>query len=759
MQNNEPPQPRLPSALPPAMRLPTAGPVHDDAGLSPALLALAVRKNWVLVVLALVLCLAGASIYTARQTRIYEATATVQMDPQPLMPLGQPGKESGPESFWSNQEYFATQHQIITSRKVAAAVVRRLGLHRDPRFIEMAPPDKKLPPVDLPVDLAAEILRGRLTVKAISDSRLARVTFRDSNPSRAQQIVGAVVDVYVEQNLDTTLTSATTRAEWLDTQLLKLKSDLEAQEMDLHDFKKRNNLLSVSFDDQSNMLRAEIQQLNTALTSLKARRENVRSRLAVLKQINPEDPAMIPQGELLESSALSPLRANYILAKKERERLQALGKGENHPEMLAATGEVRSAKQALLTELENIRQGVAADLDAVSGELDGVTTLYQAAKSQAMELNLNEVRYARLRRSKDNTEHVFGQVLELSTESGMSKLMPFNNVRVLDRPLLPTNPVLPRSGMNLAFGGVLGLLLGLFGAVGRELLDRTVRDVDDVERETGLPSLGSLPDFSSRASRDALYYGSYGAKGRGKRGRENGKPEGEVSVPELLVHAHPKSSAAEAARAVRTNLLFTSPDSPYKTLLVTSGGPADGKTMVACSIAIAMSQAGQRVCLVDCDLRRPRVHTIFDRTLEAGVTTLLLDPSRPDEAARETKVPNLWVIPSGPTPPNPADLVHSDAFGRLLETLKGRFDRIVVDSPPVCIVTDAVVLSTRLDATVLVMRARATRRETARQAVRALRDVGGNIAGFVLNAVSRSGQQYQYSYYHPYAQTGEEKQA
>ncbi|HVR18565.1 MAG TPA: polysaccharide biosynthesis tyrosine autokinase, partial [Polyangiaceae bacterium] len=530
---------------------------------------------------------------------------------------------------------------------------------------------------------------------------------------------------------------------------------------DLHDFKKRNNLLSVSFDDQSNMLRAEIQQLNTTLTGLKARRENVAARLVVLKQINPQDPAMIPQGELLESTALAPLRANYIMAKKELERLQAMGKGENHPEVQAAAGGVRSSKEALTTELENIRQGVAADLDAVSGELAGVTTLYQSAKSQAMELNLNEVRYARLRRSKDNTEHVFGQVLELSTESGMSKLMPFNNVRVLDRPLLPGGPVLPREGMNLAFGGVLGLLLGLLGAVGREVLDRSVRDVEDVERETGLPSLGSLPDVSSRAAREELYYGygSYGGAKPGKRG-DKGKPEVvEVPVPELLVHVHPKSAAAEAARAVRTNLLFTSPDSPYKTLLVTSGGPADGKTMVACSIAIAMSQAGQRVCLVDCDLRRPRVHTVFGRTLESGVTTLLLDPSRHGEVARETMVPNLWVIPSGPTPPNPADLVSSDAFGRLLETLKGRFDRIVIDSPPVCIVTDAVVLSTRLDATVLVVRARGTRRETARQAVRSLRDVGGNIAGFVLNAISRTNQQYRYSYYHPHAEGAEEKRA
>jgi capsular exopolysaccharide synthesis family protein len=614
------------------------------------------------------------------------------------------------------------------------------------------------------VDAAAEVLRGRLSVKPVSDSRLARVVIRDADPDRAQRIVGAVVDVYVDQNLDTTLTSATTRAEWLDVQLVKLKAELESQEMDLHDFKKQKNLLSVSFDDQSNMLRAEIQQLNTTLTSLKTKQEGVSARLTVLRGINPEDPAMIPQSELFGNAALAPLRANYLEAKKELDRLQAIGKGENHPDSQAAIAQVRASRQALLNELENVKEGVTADLDAVHRELGGITSLYETAKTQAMELNLNEVKYARLRRSKDNTEQVFGLVLERSTESGLSKLMPFNNVRVLDRPLRPGAPVLPRQGMNLAFGGVLGLMLGLLGALTRELMDRTVRDAEDVERETGLPALGSLPDVSTRAARHALYYGrhdpssSKSGAGRDKEKSKRGQPV-ELPVPELLVHLHPKSAAAEAARAVRTNLLFMSPDHPYKSLLVTSGGPADGKTMVACSIAIAMSQAGQRVCLLDCDLRRPRVHTVFGRSLSSGLTTLLLDPSRLDETVSETTVPNLWVLPAGPTPPNPADLVHSEAFNRLLETLKNRFDRIVVDSPPVNIVTDAVVLSTRLDATVLVARALGTRRETVRQAQRALRDVGGNLAGFVLNAVVRGGDQYQYSYYHPRTQTTQDADA
>ncbi|HTQ06391.1 MAG TPA: polysaccharide biosynthesis tyrosine autokinase [Polyangiaceae bacterium] len=725
----------------------------EEHAFSLPLMARALRKNWFLVVLGVAAFVTGASLYTSRVTRIYEAAATVQLDPQPLMPLGnQSGTPSGgPESYWSNQEYFATQHQILTSRKIADAVVRKLALNRDHTFVVNLPAGPQTAGTEVSVDTAAEILRGRIDVKQIADSRLTRVTYRDADAARAQRVLAALVDEYVDQNLDRTLDSASQRAEWLDTQLVKLKQELESQEMELHDFKKRNNLLSVSFDDQSNMLRAQIQQLNTALTDLKARQERVAARLAVLQGISVENPAAIPQSELLGDGLLKSLRSSYLDAEEQIGRLRAMGKGENHPDVQAATVTLQSSRDALKTEIENIRKGCQADLEAVHRELAGVTRLYETAKAQAMDLNLNEVRYARLRRSKDNTEHVFGVVLERSTESGLSKLMPFNNVRVLDRPLLPGGPVLPRTPLNLALGAALGLIVGLCFAVGRELLDRTVRDPEDVERELSIPWIGSLPDVQGRAGLAALYYGRYSQGGEHKR-TQRPEPAPERMVPEMLVHHYPKSAAAEAARAIRTNLLLTSPDRPYKTLLVTSPSPAEGKTMVAASVAIAMSQAGQRVCLVDCDLRRPRVHSVFGSPIDPGVTVAMLDPSRLDEAIIKTPAPNLWVLPAGPTPPNPADLMHSEAFGRLLEALQSRFDRIVIDSPPAGIVTDSVVLSTRVDATLLVVRARRTRRDSARRALRALMDVGGTVPGFIMNAVVASGDSYSYSYYGSYTQ-------
>jgi len=205
------------------------------------------------------------------------------------------------------------------------------------------------------------------------------------------------------------------------------------------------------------------------------------------------------------------------------------------------------------------------------------------------------------------------------------------------------------------------------------------------------------------------------------------------------------SGIAEASRSIRTNILFTAPDKPYKIMLVTSAAMGEGKTTVACCIAVAMAQTGKRVVIVDCDLRRPRLHHIFKKQADVGLTTALVDEAH-DEHIEETEVPNLSVYVAGPHPPNPAELLQSERFKNVLKRLQSKFDYVILDSPPVLAVTDAAVLSTLVDGVVMVTRAFQTRKELAQHALRRLTDVGAHVAGVVLNAVNLSKDEYKYSY-------------
>jgi capsular exopolysaccharide synthesis family protein len=272
-------------------------------------------------------------------------------------------------------------------------------------------------------------------------------------------------------------------------------------------------------------------------------------------------------------------------------------------------------------------------------------------------------------------------------------------------------------------------------------MDRTVKVPDDLEDELELSFLGLLPQVGGGL------FGGYGYKyGYARRKRRRGQPT-EQGKPELVVHHDPTGSVAEASRAIRTNLMFMSPDQPHRVMLITSAGPSEGKTTVACCISVAMAQTGQRVLLVDCDLRRPRIHRVFGHSSEAGISTALLD-GKLDEVIHATEVPNLFVLPAGPVPPNPAELFHTERFKQLLGELRGRFDRVIIDSPPVVAVTDPTILSTQVDGVLLVLRAFKTRKDLARHALRSMQDVGGKMVGGVLNAVDFSKLEYKYSYYY-----------
>jgi capsular exopolysaccharide synthesis family protein len=326
-------------------------------------------------------------------------------------------------------------------------------------------------------------------------------------------------------------------------------------------------------------------------------------------------------------------------------------------------------------------------------------------------------------------------------DADIARMMRVNNIRIVDLAKEPVVPVRPRVSVMVGLGTFVGLLFGVAIAWILERMDTSIKTPDDIESNLGIPFLGLLPVVDDS---DENPY----SRRKGGRRRKKKLPSPDDHA-ELVVHDRPLSGVAEAARSIRTNLLFMNPDRPYRKLLVSSAGPSEGKTTVACSIAIALAQGGQRVCIVDCDLRRPRLHRIFDRAGDAGLTNLLVGDAQLDDITKPTQIDNLWSIPSGPIPPNPADVLNSERFRSFLSSLGDRFDRIVIDSPPLVAVTDAAILSTLVDGTVFVVRAFRTNRNLSAHGLRSIRDVDGRIVGAVLNAVNLDKHEYAH-YYHYY---------
>ena len=727
----------MPSPIPP----PTVGKTVPGVAVLKA-----VRKYWATAAAVLALIMAGTVFYTLGQKRIFQARATIMFDPNPPRPLGHAVEnvvDIGSGSFWHNQEYYETQYYIIRSRGVATEVVRDLGLANDQRFLQNTPPDEEPEAGEpVPVEAAAEAVRARVAVLPIRDSRLARVTFVDADPERARRILSALVNTYVAMNLDRTIESTGSATDWLRGQLDSLKRDLESSEHALHEYKKNNDILSVAFDDKSSMLVDQMRLLNQEVAQAESELGRASARHSQLNSSPGTDPTRIESSVLLASPMLATLRSDYQAAVKEHQSLLGGRRGRLHPEVVEARARVTATKKAVLREIRNIKRAARRDVREVSGHVGGLRGSLEEAKKQAHELNLLEIEYNDLRRTKENTEKLYSLVLERTKESDLTQMMRVNNISVVDEPLTPGAPIQPRVPLNITIGLFLGLLAGIGAAFGRSMLDRSIKVPDDVEAELGLTCLGLLPQMND-AARGPLY---------GKR-RFRQKQSKESSTRELIVHHEPMSSVAEAARSIRTNLMFMSPDKPPEVMLITSSGPMEGKTTVACCIATAMAQAGQRVVLVDCDLRRPRIHRVFKFSNEEGVASALLS-ERFHDAPLETPVPNLVVVPAGPIPPNPAELLHTKRFARFLDAMREEFDRVIVDSPPVAAVTDPTILSTLADATILVVRAFKTRRELAKHAARALGSVTDNVAGVVLNDVNFDRSEYRYSQYYYYRRDG-----
>lgn len=711
---------------------------QDDPPLTPAQFLKIARKHSTLFLACVASVTALAAFWTLSQPKIYRSTAMLRLDPNPPKPLGQRVElvTANDGGYWNRREFYESEFRIIRSMRVAMEVVRTLGLNADPGFLGIKPGQVKSFKSWEVAD-AAVVLISRLGVEPIKESNLAVVTLEETDPKRCRAILSAVLKTYLAQNLDSRSALSTSAAQWLNGQLEQLKGDLEKSEVALNEFRKQNNVISLSLEDRHNMISAQLESLQKQIIESQGRRDELAARHRELSKIDSNDPTQAGATELLASSVLSGLRTSYAEQKQKLAELQATY-GDENPKVVGAKNKLDEAAKAIRKEIENIKAAAAGDLRKVEATLGNLIKRDADLQRQAHDLQGFEVPFNQLTRTRVNNEKLYSLVLERARETEITRVMNFNNVQVIDEPLEAKKPARPNNIVNIAIGSIVGIVLGLLAALARELSDLSLKTPEEVESLLGISCLGLLPTM---ASKGAVY------RRYARRVKSGVVPE-TLGDRDLVVWNNPDGAVAEAARAIRTNLTFMSPDHPYRTLCVTSAQPQEGKTTVGVSLATVLAQSGKRVLLVDTDLRRPRLHRTFNVSNDVGVSMEVSGQATLDECIQETPIENLFVLTSGPIPPNPAEILQSERFHQLVEKLKEKFDRIVFDSPPLLPVTDAAIISQYVDGVIMVTWCFKTERHAARHAVRQLRDVKAHIVGSVLNAVDLGRSDYrEYQYY------------
>jgi polysaccharide biosynthesis transport protein len=715
------------------------------SGLQLSTLLVALRKRVWMVLAISVVVPALVGLWVSKQPRVYEASASIVIEMTVPQYLGAGFKDvvEVDQNWWSSRESLETEFRVIRSFSMAVAVARalcdvKLGPSNMPALKQILPSATCRDPAEFMQ--AAPIVSSMMRIEPIKDSRVVNMVIASTNPAFAAAMANTLARVYVDRNLERRLSHSAGAATWLGDEFGDLTMQLNRAQTAMIDFKTRNNIVSMSLLDDQNELSGRRKKIADELNSVEIRLIGLRSVREQFEALRSGDPVRDITPGIGDNPVVLKLKEMYL--DQYAKLLELKGKYlEKHPTVVAQQTRVDAIHEDLVREATLAQRGVDAQYQALLKQSRDLRVAYEGTTKQALQLEAKATEYDSLKRDLDRliklSEHVGGREQETSLAAHLKT----NNVRLLDAATVPGAPVSPNVPRAVLIALALAVLAAFGFAVLLESLDNTVKSQEDVEKSVGMTFLGVVPTMDLDQA-----------------GQEPTSPSiAELlrtgSARDLYVLSHPQSSAAECCRAIRTNILFMTPDKPARTLLITSAGPQEGKTTVAANLAITLAQSGLRVLLVDTDMRRPRLHKVFGVPSSSnGLSRAIVAECDVLEVIRETGLPNLWLLPCGACPPNPAELIHAERFRRIVGELAAKFDRVIFDSPPVGAVTDAAILSRLTDGTVLVAKGRQTTRDSLTRAYRQVHGDGQvNVLGCILNDLdlSRRGQ-YGYYYYSRY---------
>ena len=700
---------------------------------------LILRKHKWLIISFLLALVTVVTIATFRMQPIYEASTRIEIDRETSNFL--PFAGSDPYDLYQDLEnYIETQSKILVSETLAIQTIKSLHLDQDPRFGGHVPSPGTLAVIApesglaLPPSLGAFL--GGLSVKRVPNSRLLDVTFAASDPKLAAAVVNAHVNNFIEQNFRSRYEATTQASNWLANQLDELKVKVEASEDARIKYERDNQIWTI--DEKQDVTAQKLGDLNRELTEAQADRINKDAVYELAKAGNYDAIPAVRESPVIQES----LKRQGELSDQYTEALNQYG--PKFPKVVRLEAQLNESQQLIEGEKKNIGNQIEAEYRGSRQREVLLQRALDQQKNEAASMADKMVEYNILKREAEANKQLYDGLLQKLKEAGISAGLRSSNIRVVDPALIPTTPSRPNKSRNVFLAIIVGLIGGVGLAFVREYLDNTVKNPEDVRSLSRLPSLAVVPVFTS----------SNGV-GRGrlqKLLRDSGNGFHERVA--LLSHSEPQSQVSEAFRALRTSLLLSQPDHPPQLILVTSALPHEGKTTASVNIGVTLAQLGDNTLLIDADLRKPGISRALSMNDgKVGLSSYLAGVVGLDLVTiPHPVIKNLHAIPTGPIPPNSADLLSSHRLVEMICELRKRYKFIVIDSPPIMAATDAVILSALVDGVLLVVRSGETPKEALMRTRDLLHSVRSRVLGVVLNAVDSSSPNYYYSYrYHPYA--------
>ena len=710
----------------------------QDSVLREYLRVLIKRKLVVLSCVVIIFLL--VLIATLRTTPIYEAAGSIainKLDPGLIN-----FKDSGNGNDYYDPADLDTEVKILRSDLLALQVIKQLNLDKRPEFGgsgEITSPNS-LGLTSNVLDLNSArmsallgSLRGNLRVTLQPNTRVIDIRFTSPNKELAATIVNTLVNTYIEQNFKTKFESTMQASDWLSKQLVDLQMKVETSQEKLVRYQKEHSILGI--DEKQNIITEKLDELNKELTVAESDRMQKESLYRLTDRGDADVIASATSGaEAGDASSPSALLEKLRTQKADLKiQVADIGTqfGPSYPKVAQLNNQIKEVDVQIQAETRKLALRVHDQYMAALQREGMLRDALEKQKQQANQLNESAIEYSLLKRDVETNRALYEGLLEKLKEAGVTAGLRSNNIKVVDVARIPMAPSEPNIPRNLGFALLLGLTSGIGLAFLLENLDNSVRTPEQAQMISALPALGMIPLGSKRTdeSKSRLALAS---------SRE---------AVELVTQSRPQSQMAESYRALRTSLLLSSLGSPPKVILVTSAMPQEGKTTTSINTAVVLAQKGVRVLLIDADLRRPGIHKALGMGPRSGLSNVLTGSADIQNAiTRSPIVPSLSILPAGTPPPNPAELLASANTRDLIDGLRRDFDHIVIDTPPTLSVTDAVVLSTRADAVVLVIRSGKTTKQALRRARELLFRVNARVTGVLLNAVDLNSPDYYYYY-------------